>query len=151
VLWGVDDPRSSGLGAWRDEPGATFAETEQRVADEVCATDERVGTVLVHDPNLGREALRRGCADLVVGGHVHVRSDPTMLVGENGEVGYSYTSGTTGGAAYALAVGSKPKRAADVTLITYRDARPAGIQWVTLQTNGRFDVGDYVELTFSEP
>ncbi len=150
-LWGVDDPRSSGLGAWRDEPGASFTETEQRVADEVCASEERVGTVLVHDANLGREALRRGCADLVVGGHVHVRSGPTAVVGENGEVGYTFTAGTTGGAAYAIAVGSKPKRAAEVTLLTFTDGRPAGIQWVVLQTNGVFEVGEYVPLTFEPP
>jgi hypothetical protein len=149
VLWGIDDPRSSGLGAWRDEPGATFADTEDQVAEAVCAAEERVTTLLVHDANIGREALRRGCTDLVLGGHVHVRSGPTQVLGENGEVGYTFTNGTTGGAAYAIAVGSKPKRAAEVALVTYRDGRPAGIQSVTLQTNGRFDVDEWRELTFS--
>ena len=37
---------------------------------------ERVSTVLVHDANLGREALARGCVDLVVGGHTHVQAGP---------------------------------------------------------------------------
>jgi hypothetical protein len=60
---GVDDPRSSGLGNWRDEVGLTFAEVRERLAEEACAAHEagdRVNTLLVHDGNLGREALARG-------------------------------------------------------------------------------------------
>ena len=124
TLLGVDDPRSSGLGSWRDETGLSFAEVEQRIADAACDSETRVTTVLVHDTNLGREALARGCVDLVLGGHVHVRSGPTRVDGPDGEVGYTYTTGTTGGAAYAIALGSKPRRAADVSLVTYRDGRP---------------------------
>lgn len=151
VLMGVDDPRASGLGNWRDEPGLTFADVRERVGEAACEADERIGTLLVHDANLGREALAAGCVDLVIGGHIHVRSDPAAVVGENGEVGYTYTAGTTGGAAYAIAVGSKPRRPAETTLITYRDGRAVGMQWIVLQTNGRFDVGDYVELDYAVP
>lgn len=147
-IWGIDDPRSSGLGSWRDEPGATFAETEQLVADEVCAEETRVATMLVHDANLGREALRRGCVDLVLGGHLHVQSGPTGVEGENGEIGYTYTTGTTGGATYAIAVGAKPRRPAGVTLVTYRDGRPSGVQAVELQTTGSFVVGPWVALRY---
>ncbi|MFC6044422.1 metallophosphoesterase [Nocardioides hankookensis] len=150
TLLGVDDPRSSGLGSWRDETGLSFDEVEQRLADAACDSEERVTTMLVHDANLGREALARGCVDLVLGGHLHVRSGPTEVLGPDGEVGYTYTTGTTGGAAYAIALGSKPRRDADVSLVTYRDGRPAGIQWVTLQPNGVFQVGDYVTLTYPE-
>jgi hypothetical protein len=150
TLLGVDDPRSSGLGSWRDETGLSFDEVEQRLADAACASEERVTTILVHDANLGREALARGCADLVLGGHVHVRSGPTRVDGPDGEVGYTYTTGTTGGAAYAIALGSKPRRDADVSLVTYRGGRPAGIQWVTLQPNGVFEIGDYVPLEYPE-
>ncbi|MBB6628597.1 metallophosphoesterase [Nocardioides sp. KIGAM211] len=146
TLLGVDDPRASGLGAWREETGLSFEEVGSRLSDVACDSDERVATILVHDANLAREALARGCADLVVGGHLHVQVGPTRVVGSNGEAGYSYTTGTTGGAAYAIAVGSKPKREAEVTLITYRDGRPVGLQPVTLQTNGVFEVGDYVPL-----
>ena len=49
-------------------------------------------------------------------------------MGENGATGYSYTTGTTGGAAYAIALGSKPRRPAGISLITYRDGRPVGVQ-----------------------
>lgn len=148
TLWGIDDPRSSGLGNWLDQPGMSFADHEQAVADAVCAADDRVSTVLVHDAATGREALARGCADLVVGGHLHVRRGPLRITGANGEVGYSYTTGTTGGAAYAIAVGSKPRRTAEVSLITYRDGRPVGLQSVALDTLGRFTVGRYVTLAY---
>lgn len=146
-LWGIDDPRSSGLGDWVTMTG-TYAELQAQVADEVCASPQRVGTVLVHAASMAQEVLDRGCADLVVGGHLHVQAGPTRVVGTNGQVGYSYTNGTTGGAAYALAVGSKPRREAEVTLLTYRDGRPVGIQSVRLTTNGLFRVGDYVQLTY---
>jgi hypothetical protein len=151
TLLGVDDPRSSGLGSWRDETGLSFAEVATRVAEAACDADGRVGTILVHDANLGREALERGCADLVVGGHLHVQVGPTRVVGENGQVGYSYTNGTTGGAAFAFALGSKPRREAQVTLLTYRDGRPVGVQPVSLRTDGRFVVGDHVPLRLTEP
>ena len=58
-ILGVDDPRSSGLGSWRDETGLTFEEVTQRLADAACDADEnddRVNTVLVHDANLWRAA-----------------------------------------------------------------------------------------------
>ena len=148
-LSGVDDPRSSGLGNWRDEKGLTFAEVEAKIAEDVCALDkddQRVATLLVHDANLGRTALARGCTDLVLAGHLHVQKGPTRVVGENGKIGYSYTNGTTGGAAFGIAVGSKLRRLAELTMITYRDGRPVGIQPVTVTTTGEVAVADYAEL-----
>ena len=148
-LLGVADPRSSGLGSWRDETGLSFAEVADRLADAACAADEegeRITTVLVHDANLGDPTLERGCADLVVGGHLHVRQGPTAVEGQNGAVGYSYTNGTTGGAAFAFALGSKIRRPAEVSLLTYDDGRPAGVQSVVLQTDGSFEVQPYVAL-----
>jgi predicted phosphodiesterase len=153
-LLGVDDPRSSGLGNWRDETGLSFDEVGSRLAEAACEAQdrgERVSTLLVHDANLGDEALARGCTDLVVGGHTHVQAGPDRVIGENDAVGYTYTTGTAGGAAYAIALGSKPRRPAGITLLTYRDGRPAGVQAVTLQTTGVFEVGDFVALSPAEP
>ena len=149
LFFGADDPRSSGLGSWRDETGLSFEEHARRVADQVCDYDEqsdRVATLLVHDVDTGRHALERGCVDLVVGGHLHEQVGPTEVVGANGQVGYAYTTGTAGGAAYALAIGSKLRRDAQVTLITYRDGRPVGLQPVTIETIGDFRVSPYLEL-----
>ena len=148
VLWGVDDPRASGLGRWMADSAEEFADAGPVIADEVCSVEDRVATLLVHDAALGREALRRGCADLVIGGHLHVFSGPVRVEGENGEVGYTLTNGTTGGAAYSIAVGSTLRRAAEMTLVTYRDGRPVGVQEVTLQTTGRFDVAPWVPLAY---
>jgi predicted phosphodiesterase len=153
-MLGVADPRSSGLGNWRDETGLSFAEVGSRLSDVACDSADqgrRVATMLVHDANLAREALARGCVDLVVGGHTHVQAGPTRVVGQNGAIGYTYTTGTTGGAAYAIAIGSKPRRPAGISLITYREGRPVGIQAVTLQTTGVFDVDDYVVLSPAAP
>jgi predicted phosphodiesterase len=153
-LLGIDDPRSSGLGNWRDETGLSFSEVGDRLADAACEAQDlgqRVATIVVHDANLGAAALERGCADLVVGGHTHVQAGPDRVAGENGATGYTYTTGTTGGAAYAIALGSKPRRPAGMSLVTYGDGRPVGTQAVTLQTTGVFEVGDYVSLAPVEP
>jgi hypothetical protein len=148
-LLGVADPRSSGLGTWRDQRGISFEDQEQRLADVACAHDadgDRINTLLVHDANSGREALNEGCVDLVLAGHLHEQVGPTAVTGTNGKTGYSYTTGTAGGAAYALAIGSKIRRDAEVTLVTYRDGVPVGLQPVTITTVGAFKVGGYIAL-----
>jgi len=149
TLLGVDDPRSSGLGNWRDETGLSFDDQAALIADDACSAPERISTLMVHDVDSGRLALERGCVDLVIGGHLHVQVGPTRVVGSNGKAGYAYTNGTTGGAAYAIAVGSKLRREAEVTLVTFKDGRPVGLQPVRLQTDGVFVVGDYVPFDFS--
>lgn len=148
TLLGAPDPRTSGLGNWIDEKGVSLEEAGSKLADIACASkedDTPVATLLVHDPALGRETLRRGCATLVVGGHRHVHQGPTAVTGENGDVGWSYTNGTTGGAAYAFAMG-KIRRTAEVTLITYADGKPVGLQSVELETNGVLTAHEYVPL-----
>ncbi|MFL6158832.1 MAG: metallophosphoesterase, partial [Marmoricola sp.] len=142
-IFGVDDPRASGLGAFIPVRGPTFAEETATLADEVCALDakgERVATVVVHDARMARTALERGCTDLVVAGHVHVQLGPDRVVGENGEAGYTYTNGTTGGAAFAVAAVGKLRREAEFTFVTYADGRPVGIQPVRVSTRGQFAV-----------
>ena len=148
-LLGAPDPRSSGLGSWRSVTGGTVSEQSSKLADLACAADEdgdRVSTLIVHDGNAGRDALGRGCVDLVLSGHLHVQVGPTPVTGSNGRTGASYTNGTTGGAAYAFALGSKLRRDASLTLVTYRDGLPVGLQPVTITTDGRFVVSAYQEL-----
>jgi hypothetical protein len=148
-LLGVSDTRSSGLGTWRDDRGVTFGEQEQLLADLACEHDEdgdRVGLLLVHDANSGREALARGCVDVVLGGHLHQQLGPTPVRGSNGKRGYTYTTGTTGGAAYALAIGSKLRRDAGITLVTIGDGVVRGLQSVRVDTTGAFAVSAYVPL-----
>ena len=146
TILGADDPRASGLGSWRDETGLSFAEVAGRLADTACEQDEPVTTILVHDTDLGREAVERGCARLVIGGHTHVARGPTLVEGPDGFTGHEFTTGTAGGAAYAIAMGSKPRRPAVVSLLTYRDDRPLGVQVVTLQTDGGWQVDEWAPL-----
>ncbi len=146
---GVPDPRSSGLGSWRDATGISFEDQAGALADTACAADvagERVSTLLVHDADLGRETLERGCVDLVIAGHLHVQAGPQSVTGDNGKTGATYTTGTTGGAAFAFALGSKLRRDAMVTLITYRDRVPVGLQPVTVDTTGTYRVSAYLPL-----
>jgi hypothetical protein len=148
-LLGASDVRSSGLGSWRDERDVTFADQQSLLADLACEHDadgDRISTLLVHDANSGRIALERGCVDLVLAGHLHLQVGPDPVVGDNGRTGYSYTTGTTGGAAYAVAIGTKLRRDAQISLVTYADGRPVGIQPVTVRTNGEFVVGDFIPL-----
>jgi hypothetical protein len=147
-LLGASDPSSSGLGSGRQETGLSAADVADKLADTACDSSTRIATLLVHAASLGTPALERGCVDLVVAGDAHVQSGPDRVVGTNGKTGWTYTNGTTGGAAYAFAMGSKPRRTAGISLITYAQGRPAGIQGVTLETNGTFRVDPYVELTY---
>ena len=107
---------------------------------------ERVATLVVHDANMGRTALDRGCVDLVVAGHTHVQIGPEQVLGENGRTGWTFTNGTTGGAAFAVAVGGKLRREAQFTFLTYADGVPVGLQPVKVSTNGVFTVDPYVDL-----
>ena len=52
----------------------------------------------------------------------------------------TYTNGTTGGAAFAIALGSKLRRPAQMTLVTYRDGLPTGLQPVDITTGATFEV-----------
>ncbi len=148
-LLGAPDPRSSSLRSGIRPTTVPFDEQATELADAACAADaagQRVSTLLVHDRNLGAPALDRGCVDLVLSGHLHIQAGPTSVTGINGSVGTTYTNGTTGGAAYAFALGSKIRRDAQVTLVTYRDGRPVGVQPVAIRTTGEYVVEPYVEL-----
>ena len=152
-LLGVDDPRSSGLGNWRDETGLSASPRSATGSPTPSATsEERIATLLVHDANLGREALARGCTDLVRRRPPARPARARPVVGENGKVGYTYTNGTTGGAAYAIAVGSKPRRDAGVTLVTYRrTAARSACSRSGSRPTATFVVGDFAPLEYAEP
>ena len=58
----------------------------------------------------------------------------------------TYTNGTTGGAAYAFALGYTLRRPGEVTLITYQKGQPIGLQTVTAELTGDIAVGAYTPL-----
>ena len=149
-ITGVDDPRSSGLGNWRDEKGLTFDEVKERIADDVCAA--RRGRASGSPPWWSTTPTSAPPPSSAAAPTWSLGRPPARpegrpgSSGKNGKAGYSYTNGTTGGAAYAIALGSKLRRDAEVTLVTYADGRPVGIQPVTVLTTGEIVVAPYVPL-----
>jgi hypothetical protein len=141
---GDSDPTRTGLGS-ADTPGdETVGEQSERLAGVACEqkADKRIATLVVHDPASGAQTAARGCATLVVSGHLHRQVGPdTRVVG--GRSVTSYTNGTTGGAAYAFALGYTLRRPAEVTLVTYVDGEPVGLQPVVAELTGEITVGTY--------
>ena len=142
---GDADPRSSGYTPNRENGVETVGEQADRLAEVACA-DGEVSTMLVHDPNSGLEAAERGCVDLVLSGHLHRQVGPEAVVRVDGSVATTFTNGTTGGAAFAIALGSKLRRPAQMTLVTYADGVPVGLQPIDITTGGTFEVQEWQPL-----
>ena len=139
---GDSDPRSSGLTAIRTEGAETVEEQGARLASAACE-DGDVDVVVVHSPATGLAAAESGCVDLVVSGHVHRQLGPDTAYPVAGRPTTTYSNGTTGGAAYAFALGAALRRDAQVTLVTFRDGRPVGLQPVGFATGGIVEVAPY--------
>jgi predicted phosphodiesterase len=142
---GDHDPRGSGLTAVYTQGDETVAEQSERLAAVACE-DGDVSTLVVHSPSSGEATAAAGCADLVVSGHLHRQVGPETVLAEDGSATTVYTNGTTGGAAFAFALGSKLRREAQVTLLTYRDGVPVGLQPVAITPGGAVQPDDYLEL-----
>ncbi|HWT55912.1 MAG TPA: hypothetical protein VN031_02685 [Candidatus Microsaccharimonas sp.] len=146
---GLPDPKSSGFVNSASFASETLDQQSKALADIACRADqagERISTLLVHEAGAGQEALARGCVDLVLGGHLHRYIGPTEVVGENGKVGYSYTTTTAGGAAFAISLGPL-RRDAGVTLVTYRDGVPVGLQKITVTASGEVVPSKFIQFT----
>ncbi|TDO61043.1 calcineurin-like phosphoesterase family protein [Kribbella sp. VKM Ac-2571] len=144
---GDSDPTSTGLGS-ADSPGdETIEHQSQRLADVACdqPDDKRISTMVVHDPSSFADTAARGCATLLLSGHLHRQVGPEHRVVDNRAV-TTYTNGTTGGAAYAFALGYTLRKPGEVTLITYQKGLPVGLQAVTAQPSGDVTVGPYTPL-----
>jgi predicted phosphodiesterase len=144
---GDSDPTRTGLGS-ADAPGdETVEHQSQRLADIACdqPDDKPISTMVVHDPSSFADTAERGCASLLVSGHLHRQVGPTTKPVGDREV-TTYTNGTTGGAAYAFALGYTLRKPGEVTLITYQKGLPVGLQTVTAQPSGDVTVGPYNPL-----
>ncbi len=149
---GSSDPRSSGLtagynGNESDNISAIGAQ-DDKLTKAAC-NDGDVNVIAVHSPASVKKAAQSGCADLVLTGHLHRQVGPTLLTGLNGRATTTLTTGTTGGAVYAFALGSKLRRTAQVTIVTFADGVPVGLQPVTFDSGGRIVVDDYSPITAS--
>src|SRR5699024_11955720 len=88
-----------------------------------CA-DGRVSVALLHSAASARELTKSGCVDLVLTGHLHRQVGPNETTGANGRTTVSMSTGSTGGAVYAFALGTKLRRPAQVTVVTFDDGHP---------------------------
>lgn len=134
---GAPDPRSSAFTADRTNVTSDMATASSELAAVACRDGvffQEVSTALVHDSDQADAVVAEGCVDVVLAGHLHERVGPDRTVLPDGTV-YTYTTGTAGGASYAIALG-KPRRTAQVSFITYKDTKPYSIQWVTITTTG---------------
>lgn len=149
---GSSDPRSSGLTAgYRGDPAdnsVSLRQQDERLEKAAC-DDGEVSVIAVHSPSSASRAAASGCADLVLSGHLHRQVGPTTVTGTNGRTTTTLSTGTTGGAVYAFALGSKLRREAQVTIVTFADGRPVGLQPVSFEPGGIIRVGDYTPVTTS--
>lgn len=150
---GSSDPRSSGLtagysGDESDNISAIRAQ-DTTLTDTACEAGD-INVIAVHSPSSVKKAAASGCADLVLSGHLHRQVGPTIVEGENGRRTVTLTTGSTGGAVYAFALGSKLRRPAQVTIVTFdADGVPVGLQPVTFDSGGGITVAEYVPVNAS--
>ncbi len=111
--------------------------------------DGHVGVIAVHSPSSAGKAAASGCVDLVLSGHLHRQVGPTLVNGTNGRSTTTLSTGTTGGAVYAFALGSKLRREAQVTIVTFAEGKPVGLQPVSLEPGGIIKIDAYTPITTS--
>lgn len=150
-IWflGQSDPRFSGLtGGYTGEDEENLRvvrEQDELLAEVACDGEQRVSVVAVHSAASAKSLTARGCADLVISGHLHRQVGPEIVQGDLG-VTTSLTMGSSGGAFYAFSLGSKLRRNAQVTLLTFREGRAVGLQMVTFKPGGFIEVGTYLPV-----
>ncbi|VXC45399.1 metallophosphoesterase [Aeromicrobium sp. 9AM] len=149
---GSSDPRSSGLTAGYDgnasDNSLALRQQDEELEKAAC-DDGEVGVVAVHSPSSASRTAASGCVDLVLSGHLHRQVGPSRVTGANGRSTTTMTTGTTGGAVYAFALGSKLRREAQVTIVTFADGKPVGLQPVSFEPGGIIQVQDYTPITTS--
>ena len=149
---GSSDPRSSGLVAGYDgdesDNIAAISKQDQALTEVACR-DGRVTVLAVHSGASARRVAESGCVDLVLSGHLHRQVGPDVIEGENGRRTSTLAIGSTGGAVYTFALGSKLRRPAQVAIVTFRDGRPVGLQPVTFGPGGTIDVARYTRVRTS--
>jgi hypothetical protein len=149
---GASDPRSSGLVAGYDgdesDNIAAITQQDKRLTAIACR-DRKVSVLVVHSASSARRAAQSGCVDLVLSGHLHRQVGPATTRGQNGRDTTTLTTGSTGGAVYAFALGSKLRRPAQVTVVTFRRGLPVGLQPVTFDPGGTIAVAPFTRIKAS--
>jgi hypothetical protein len=149
---GDGDPRRSGLDITSGIVNVDGTVTEQGdvLKQKACQAGD-VAVLLTHSPAAARATVDAGCTELAINGHYHRQVGPFTtthtLAGPDGSTetlrSTIYTSTSTGGAAESLALGRKLGIDAAVTLITFRDGHPIGLQPVVITTDTQIEVQPY--------
>lgn len=151
-ILGESDPRSSGLTAGyngnESDNIAAITEQDEILARTACE-DGDVALLATHSAASADETVAAGCVDLAISGHLHRQVGPTRVDGPNGTTA-QLTIGSTGGAVYAFALGTKLRRDAQVAVLTFEDNRVVGLQIVTFKPGAVIEVGDYTALPLVE-
>ncbi|WP_269304786.1 metallophosphoesterase family protein [Aeromicrobium sp. HA] len=145
---GESDPRSSGLTAgYNGNEGdniAAITEQSEKLAEAACE-DGEVSLMVTHSAASAKRTVQEGCVDLAISGHLHRQVGPTSTEGPQG-TSTEVSIGSTGGAVYAFALGTKLRRDAQVAVLTFEAGRVVGLQIVTFKPGAVIDVGDYTTL-----
>lgn len=149
---GSSDPRSSGLTAGysgnESDSISEIREQDEALTKAAC-DDGSVSVLLAHSPSAVSQAAASGCVDLVLTGHLHRQVGPFVVAAADGRNTVTLTTGSTGGAVYAFALGSKLRRDAQVAVVTFKDGHPIGVQSVDFSTGGDVSPRAYVPITVS--
>jgi predicted phosphodiesterase len=150
---GSSDPRSSGLTAGyngNESDNIAAIKSQDTELTTAACDDGGINVIAVHSPSSAKQAAASGCADLVLSGHLHRQVGPTLVTGLNGRSTTTLSTGSTGGAVYAFALGSKLRRSAQVTIVTFDDGVPVGLQPVTFEPGGSITVAEYAPIEASQ-
>jgi hypothetical protein len=149
---GFPDPRETELGkGYLNSENVMSEEQRQLNVNYLSAAcgymqnDLRVDVILSHSPHSSKLVTNAGCGTLALSGHTHQQAGPETFSTKNGDI-TTLTVGTTGGASYSFAGGSKLRRDAQVGILTYENHEPQGLQMITFLTSGEILVGRYFEL-----
>jgi predicted phosphodiesterase len=149
---GASDPRSSGLVAGYDgdeSDNIAAITTQDKRLTKIACRNKKVSVLVVHSSASAARGSESGCVDLVLSGHLHRQVGPDAIRGPNGRSTTTLTTGSTGGATYAFALGSKLRRPAQVTIVTFRHGIPVGLQPVTFDTGGTIGVAPFTRIKAS--
>lgn len=146
---GESDPRSSAFTAGYSGPASdaqAAVDAQDARLTEIACEDGNVSTLVMHSPASTQQAAASGCVDLVLTGHLHRQVGPNVVISPEGDRTVTLTTGSTGGAVYAFALGSKLRRPAQVTIVTFEEGIPVGVQLVDFEPGGSIGVQPYVDF-----
>ena len=113
-ILGDSDPNATRIGVGTSTVGTESVTDEgHRLADVACE-DGRVDLLLIHTPDVGSEALLRGCVPAQVSGHWHRRLGP-LRYGE----GVRYVSSSTAGAVLNQPTVGPLRGTAELTILRF--------------------------------